>query len=131
MVLEDAAGMNSRFLILLVIIAFPLNASRAQQRPPSSASGSRTISRTVVSPSGAVIPAAEVALTPLGGSVIDETRTDDTGSFRFERLNAGKYLLVVRAAGFLNTKTEVSLGAKAGAKIRIPMAIATQGGRSP
>jgi hypothetical protein len=127
MMFEDAADMNSRFLILLAIIAFPLNEGLAQQKPRSSVSGSHTISGIVLDPSGAVIPGAEVALTRLDGSGITEAQTDDAGSFRFESLSAGSYLLHVRAAGFLDNKTEVSLGAKGGTKIRIPMAIAAQG----
>ncbi len=126
MLFQAVAGMTSRFLILLTSIGFQLSASLAQQTPTLSTMTPYAISGTVLDPSGAVIPRAQVALQRLDGSRIAEAWTDDTGSFRFDKLNVDKYRVVVRAAGFRDAKTEVSVGAKSGARIRITMAIATQ-----
>src|SRR5215469_17200684 len=104
--------MNSRFLILLTIIGFQLSMSLAQQTSLPSATASHAISGTVLDPSGAVIPRAQVALTRLDGSRIAETWTDDNGSFRFDKLSVDNYLVVVRAAGFQDAKNEVSVSAK-------------------
>ncbi len=115
--------MNLRLFVLLTFIALQVSASLAQ---PTSTTTLHAISGAVLDPSGAVIPRAQVALTRLDGSRMAETSTDDAGSFRFDKLSVGKYRVAVRAVGFQDAKTEVTVGAKSGAGIRITMAIRAQ-----
>jgi hypothetical protein len=76
--------MNSRFLILLTIIGLQLSASLAQQMPLPSTTTSHAILGTVLDPSGAVIPRAQVALTRLDGTRIADTLTVKTLHFDSE-----------------------------------------------
>jgi Carboxypeptidase regulatory-like domain len=118
--------MKSRFLILLTVVGLELSAGLAQRTPASSPVGSRAVSGTVLDPSGAVIPKAQVALTRMNGSTVATASTDDTGSFRFEKVRGDRYRLVVRAMGFQEAQTELSVGATNDVRIRITMAIAAQ-----
>ena len=115
--------MKLRLLIVLTVFGLQSPPSLAQQKPSPSAAASYAISGTVLDPSGAVIPEAQVALAKLDGTKVADAGTDNAGSFHFENLRADKYQLVVRAAGFQDAKREVSLGAKPAVKVRITMSI--------
>ena len=115
-----------RVLILLTVVLFQLTMSNAQESPASSALAAHTILGTVLDPSGAVIANAKVTLTRTDGSTIAEFQTDNRGSFDFDRLTPDSYSLIVRAAGFQEAKTDVSLGARGRTRVRVIMAIAAQ-----
>ena len=115
--------MKARLLILLALCGLQLPPSWAQQKPSPSAAVSFALAGTVLDPSGAVIPGAQVALTKLDGAKVADAETDSTGSFHFENLRADKYQLVVRAGGFQDARSEVSLGAKPSVKVRITVSI--------
>ena len=86
---------------------------------------SRTLTGSVLDPSGAGIPAAQITLTKANG----ETRkasTDSAGTFRFERLPPGTYAIDVLANGFQETKLQVTVAKKLVAPLRINLAIATR-----
>lgn len=62
------------------------------------------ISGSVVDPSGAPVPGAEVSLTPQSSSKpIAVTKTTSEGLYAFAALNTGKYDLTITAAGFANS----------------------------
>jgi len=79
-----------------------LGASMAEQRYG-------TIEGRVVDQTGAVIPGATVELWEPTVGVHHTVRTDQDGSFRFERLGAGHYRLLVSAEGFASQSREVAL----------------------
>jgi len=120
-------GMKARLLILLALFGLQLPKSLAQQKPSPSAAASYALAGTVLDPSGAVIPGAQVALTKFDGAKVADAETDSTGSFHFENLRAAKYQLVVRAGGFQDARSEVSLGAKPSVKVRITVSITARG----
>lgn len=68
----------------------------------------RTVSGTVVDPSGAAIANAQVSLLSSSSAIspaLRETRTtaNDTGAFFFQNVQPGKYLLKIQAPGFRDT----------------------------
>src|SRR5262249_42324272 len=83
------------------------------------------ISGTVLDPSGAVIPGAKLALMKDEGSSIAKSISDYGGAFRFDNVNSGKYRVLVQAVGFRDTKTDVTVGARSRAEIRIAMPLDT------
>jgi len=117
--------MTLRLLIFLLILAFQLTTSRAQQISAPSTGSSSAISGTVLDPSGAVIAHAEVWLTKMSGSRIQGTQTDNRGTFHFDKIPLNRYRVVVAAPGFQDASTEASVGAK-GATLRIIMTVAAQ-----
>jgi hypothetical protein len=113
------------FLVLLATLNFQPAAAWAQQKPQQSEPIAYAISGTVLDPSGALIPGAQLALVKEDGTSIAQTVADDKGSFRFDNVNPGKYRVLVQAVGFRDTKTEVNLGARPRAEIRITMPLDT------
>ena len=61
---------------------------------------SHSVSRTVLDPSGAVFPKAQVTLSALDGWRLGGAQTDHTGSFHFDKLNQRTYEVFVRASDF-------------------------------
>jgi hypothetical protein len=117
---------HSNFLILLVALNFQLGTVRAQQKSQQSDALGYSIFGTVLDPSGALIPAAQVALTKEDGTAVAQTATDDKGSFRFDNVTSGKYRIAVQAVGFLETKMDVNIGPTSRAEIRITMPLDTR-----
>src|ERR1700737_3169088 len=117
-----------RFASLLLFTVgtfFAVQASLAQSISPNEQSGpgsisgdsnqttaesSRAITGVVLDPSGAAVSGAQVALTSTAGTSIGNTTTDNTGSFRFEKLASGLYSIDVQATGFRKTKLDVAVG---------------------
>jgi hypothetical protein len=130
------------FLLLFTVgTFFPVQASVAkslspqEQSGPSSSSGksdqtpaesSRAVTGVVLDPSGAAVSGAQVKLTSIDGTSVDDTTTDNTGSFRFEKLALGAYGISVQAAGFQETKLNVTVGKKPAFPVRINLLIASQ-----
>jgi len=98
--------------------------SRDSDQTP--AESSRAITGVVLDPSGAGVPGAPLTLTSTDGTVIGNTATDSTGSFRFEKLALGVYTIEVQAAGFRETKLDVAVGKKPVSSVRINLVIASQ-----
>jgi len=115
----------SNFLILLLSLNLHPAAAWAQQKSQQSDVLSYAISGTVLDPSGALIPAAHVALVKEDGTAIAQTVADEKGSFRFENVNSGKYRVLVQAVGFRDAKSDVIVGARSRADIRITMSLDT------
>jgi hypothetical protein len=71
-----------------------------------------TIVGTVVDPSGAAIPHAQVTLTNVGTNASRTTTTGSSGIFRFPSLQAGTYSVAVSATGFKKfSTTDIELNA--------------------
>jgi len=87
---------------------------------------SRAVTGVVLDPSGAAVPGAQVTLTGTDGVVRGTALTDSTGSFRFEKLGTGLYSLDVQAAGFRETKVDVTVGKKQVTPLHINLPIASQ-----
>jgi Carboxypeptidase regulatory-like domain len=64
-----------------------------------------TLLGTVVDPTGAVVPNANVTLTNEGTAVINKTTSGQQGFYTFPNLNPGQYSVTVESAGF---RTEIS-----------------------
>ena len=112
-------------IVLLMAMTFQPEVTCAQQKSQQSNPPPNGISGTVLDPSGALIPGAQVALMKGNGTAVTQTVADDKGAFRFENTTSGKYRVVVHAPGFLETKTDVNLGARSRAEIRITMPLDT------
>jgi hypothetical protein len=77
-------------LALVAILAGPLGAQ----------SITGTISGTVVDPSGAIVPGAEVTLTNEATGTTYNTASSDAGEFVFTGLQPARYALKIEKAGF-------------------------------
>jgi hypothetical protein len=115
----------SNFLLLLATLNFQPAAAWAQPRSQQSEPFAYAISGTVLDPSGALIPGAQVSLVKEDGTSVGQTVADDKGSFRFDNVNSGRYRVLAQAVGFRDTKTEVNIGARSRAEIRITMPLDT------
>ena len=89
-----------------------------------STSSSRAISGTLLDPTGAAIVNAQVSLLGSGDKALAQVTTDKSGSFRFDHLDTGNYILDFQAEGFRPTSVNVNLTAKSQTPIRVTMQIA-------
>lgn len=62
------------------------------------------ISGTIHDPTGAVIPAAELAVTNIATGVVQQSKSDGNGLYSFRDLPVGRYDLVVQKEGFRSFK---------------------------
>jgi Carboxypeptidase regulatory-like domain len=89
-----------------------------------STSSSSAISGTLLDPTGAAIVNAQVSLLGSGDQALAQVTTDNSGSFRFDHLATGNYILDFQAEGFRPTRVNVNLTAKRQTPIRVTMQIA-------
>jgi carboxypeptidase family protein len=113
------------YLMLLSFLCGQPRAVLAQQKFPQSAVTSYSISGSVLDPSSAVIPGAQITLAKEDGTAVAQTVAEGGGTFRFDSLSTGKYRVLVKAAGFRDAKADVSVGAKPRAEVRITMSLDT------
>jgi hypothetical protein len=113
------------FLFFLAALNLQPGVVWAQQKSQQSDAFSYAISGTVLDPSGALIPRAQVALAKEDGTAIAQAVADDGGSFRFEDVSQGKYRLLVKAVGFRDVKTDVAVSARSRGEIRVTMPLDT------
>jgi hypothetical protein len=102
----------------------PLSNEEAQSQDQTAGQSNRSVSGTLLDPSGAAIAKGRVSLLSLDDKRLAEVTTDNSGSFRFERVAAGKYTLVCHAEGFREARVPVSLTTGRLAPLRISMEIA-------
>jgi len=88
--------------------------------------GSRSISGTVLDPSGAAIAGAQVVLLSGNGKEVSRATSDKDGGFQFEKRAAGNFKIEVQAPGFRDTVAEVKLGSRQPSPLRIVLPIAVQ-----
>jgi len=98
----------------------------AASEDQSAASTSRRVSGTVLDPSGAAIPAAQVALLGPDSKPISTVATDGDGAFRLDNVLFGIYTLDVQAQGFRETRVNLTVGNKRLPAVRVVMQIAVQ-----
>jgi hypothetical protein len=94
------AGAATRSLWILLV---------AQSYAAQTASTLGTLRGSVTDSSGAVVEAAIVSLQATGSTDQRSTITDETGSFHFSDVLPGGYTLTIKAEGFADWNTEVSV----------------------
>ncbi len=115
-----------RLLIVLLALASAGILQTSSSSAQVSTSGVGVISGSVLDPSGAAIPGANVVLIRTDGTQIDQSITDNAGGFRFNHVAAGEYTVDIHAAGFRETKTNAVVGAKQTPSLRVVMSIAVE-----
>ena len=117
-------------LVPSVLSAQALDRGAESAREPSiteeqgSTLSSRAIAGTVLDPSGAAIAKAEVSLVGANGKPLAQATTDNSGSFRFDNIPPGNYVLDFHAEGFRDARVNSSPTAKRQTAIRVVMQIA-------
>lgn len=91
-----------------------------EQSPSASV---RTITGTVLDPSGAAIAQAQVLLLT-SGKELARVSTDNSGSFRFDNISPSNYALDFHAEGFRDARVSTSLSSKRSTPIRVVLQIA-------
>jgi hypothetical protein len=79
---------------------------------------------TVLDPSLSNVVGAEVELTGAYGSALSSTTRSCSGVFSFGNLAPGKYHVLVRAPGFKDSKSDVTIGSKPLPPLRVVLVIA-------
>ena len=129
--MEEGLGVTHRLsLIAAVLLLVAPNCVGAQQETSgagrASASGAvQALSGSVVDPSGASIPNAQVTVRK-GTNAVAETKTDAVGAFRLANLVPGSYQVAVHADGFVDADLQTSVGDRKSNAIRIVLRIAVQ-----
>ena len=90
-------------VLLLLASAAIVSCANAQVSAPA------TITGTVTDSDAALLPSAELTLTPGAGVGIRKTSTDAGGHFTFRALPPGAYTLTTLAPGFLVNRTPITL----------------------
>jgi hypothetical protein len=91
-----------------------------EQSPSASV---RTITGTVLDPSGAAIARAQVLLLT-SDKELAQVSTDNSGSFRFDNIAPGNYSLDFHAEGFRDARVSTSLSSKRSTPLRVVLQIA-------
>ncbi len=112
-----ASLFGTSLALLLPFFVLPLSAQ--------SRGSDHSLSGSVLDPSSAKILGAEVILVNAAGAESARTTTDASGSFSFANLGSGKYMLYVRAVGFREASSAITVGAKPLPPLRITLAIAS------
>ena len=111
----------ARILIALVAMMFVVSPGGAQNINAS-------VGGTVMDPSGAVIPNADVSLRSLATGAVSKIKTTESGLFRFPNLQAGAYELTVSAAGFRDfVQRGISLSINDTVNINVPLEVGQAG----
>ena len=93
-------------------------------QPVQAQTGGQPVTGTIIDPTGAVLPAAQVELKSATGTAVSSMTADDAGAFRFDRVAPGRYDLVVRFEGFRPTTVRVTVGNRAPAPLRVTLPLA-------
>src|SRR6201996_1882178 len=105
----------SRFAVVLLLMCGVPSISRAQF-------GTAAVLGTVVDPSTAPIPKAQVELLNLDTGVVQTDATDNTGSYQFLEAPVGRYRVSVSASGFQKAES-ADFRLDAGARQRVEMSL--------
>lgn len=112
--------MRSRVhLLLLLTLAFAAVTAAETSVPAPILRG------TVLDPSGAVIPGAEIVILGPNGDTVAHGVSDSAGNFVFAGLHAGSYIAEVKKQGFREVKQQMKAGSPGHASIRIMMPLAS------
>ena len=99
--------------------AAPGNRPAAQGTPATA-----TIHGQVADPSGALIPGAEITITPAAGGEAAAVTSDALGNFRVKDLNPGEYTISATSAGFAPFQSaKITLAASQVKRVDVVMAV--------
>ena len=129
---EDLLRLRTRLVALALacaVLFWPLEL-RAQDSVPSlklsGADSSHSLAGVVLDPSGAAIGQASVLLRSERGGEIQQSLTDATGTFRFEKLQPGKYQVELSAQGFRSAHLPVVMTNRRALPLKIVLRIEVQ-----
>lgn len=108
-------------IVLFTIVSLSLVSASAQ-------SVSGTLIGTVLDPSGAAVPNANVVATNVATNVKSETKSGSTGEYRFSNLPVGSYDITASASGFQPATLknyQIELNKTSSAKIALTVGTAT------
>jgi hypothetical protein len=100
----------TRLVITIVITAAALTLALQNASAQTSTTGDLT--GVVTDPTNAVVPSAQVTLKNLDQGGLRDTKTNDSGVYRFSLLQTGRYEVDIQASGFqpVARSTNVSIG---------------------
>lgn len=96
------------------------------RKPSTEDSGPAHLAGVVEDRTGAVIPRVLVTLLSQSGKEVDTTRANDSGSFEFGVLAAGRYMLRAQLPGFKTTETPIELGAGERRRLRLTLHVGSR-----
>ena len=106
------------FVLLLAVSVLSLKAQDTSAR----------LAGTVTDPTGAVVPGAKLTLIrPATKTEVSHAITDDRGSYTALQLPPGNYKVVVEAAGFQKTETQVQLSVASRTDLPITLQVGNVG----
>ncbi len=108
--------MRRPFVFLLTILFLPALVAGAGATEGG-------ITGTVRDASGGVVVGASVSLQTAGQAVVGSTKTNDRGRFEFPTVRPGRYVMVVSAPGFAETRMAVTPGAGGADGVAVTLAI--------
>jgi hypothetical protein len=111
--------MRFRFHLIVLLMSILAQLALAQTNAPT-----YTIKGSVLDPSGAVIPGAQVSVITSDGKPIAHGRTDNAGIFSFNAVPVGTYVIDVTKQGFREVKQQTKMGLGTQTQIRIVMPVA-------
>jgi Carboxypeptidase regulatory-like domain len=123
--LVAAVSLSSSVALFAQILdrpARPFAATLSEDAPPTVPASS--LAGTLLDPSGAAIAQVQVSLLAAGGKAVAQTTTDSTGSFHFDNLAPGNYILAFHAEGFLDARINTTLAARRQSPLRVTLEIA-------
>ena len=123
--LVAAVSLSSSVALFAQILdrpARPLAATLSEDAPPTVPASS--LAGTLLDPSGAAIAQAQVSLLAAGDKAVAQTTSDSTGSFHFDNLAPGNYILAFHAEGFLDARINTTLAARRQSPLRVTLQIA-------
>jgi hypothetical protein len=120
MTLRDWFSMRTFRMIsaLCVCTAIGVGSAQAQRQAATIVTG------VVTDATGAVLPTAQIELKSATGATVESAVTDDTGTFRFDRVAAGRYDVLVTFEGFQPTTVRLTVGTRAPAALRVTLPLA-------
>jgi iron complex outermembrane receptor protein len=97
---------NSRSLVVIVLAFTFALAQSAPALAQATGNSNSSITGHVKDPQGASLPGATVTLYARERTFRLSTTTDSTGTYRFERLAPGEYLIEAEAEGFASARAQ-------------------------
>src|ERR1700736_6732277 len=104
--------------------ARPSAPTLSEDAPPTVPASS--LAGTLLDPSGAAIAQAQVSLLAAGDKTVAQTTTDSAGSFHFDKVAPGNYILAFHAEGFRDARINTTLAARRQSPLRVTLQIAVR-----
>ena len=119
--LSETASRLSIWTRLLVLLCFGLFLGTPSEAQVSGGS----ITGTIVDPTGAVIPDADVKILNRGTGIAEALKTTSTGLFNKPNLDPGTYEVTIAAKGFATIRTEVLVNVGHSTVLDMKLTVAT------